>query len=318
MDWVDYIFTSSQKIVRCLTSADIIGRRRGYIWYKMKSETVSDALSLEQLALQTEMYWYQNVQRIKWFMWKIRGRNQQTSQVINTCDLMGEEITDDTNILSLTTSGGIIRYTVDDLVGLLKMYLEKREEFTATPVLPKHPYTNQEWNLGELYAVQGWLRRQSIPLSQMQMSVFMWLKTPYVVQTLFDGNSYPYLIGMYGKLNAIYRYNLENSDRDNQLVYFIQLLRRVGIDSMDVDWDELNNLEDVVWQSQIMPLVYLWQNPLSKWVVQNRSARDSRMSNWKRDIMERLQSLNCLTFQQVQRRIFIRRRRVRNGWVELR
>jgi hypothetical protein len=40
---------------------------------------------------------------------------------------MGDEITDDTNVLSLTTSGGIIRYTVDDLVGLLKMYLEKRD-----------------------------------------------------------------------------------------------------------------------------------------------------------------------------------------------
>jgi len=86
-------------------------------------------------------------------LWKLRGRNRDDTQLINDCDLMGDEITPDTNVLTLRTKNGIIRYTVDDLVGLLKMYLEQREEFTATPVLPKHPYTNKEWSLGDMYAV---------------------------------------------------------------------------------------------------------------------------------------------------------------------
>jgi len=66
---------------------------------------------------------------------------------------MGDEITADTNVLTLTTKNGIIRYTVDDLVGLLKMYLEKRDQFTTTPVIPKHPYTNKEWSMGDMHAV---------------------------------------------------------------------------------------------------------------------------------------------------------------------
>ena len=317
IDWIDYIFTSSQKIVRCLTTADIVGRRRGYLWYKMKVEQQSEDLTIESIALQTEMQWYQNVQRIKWFIWKLRGRCRDDTQLINDCDLMGDEITADTNVLTLTTKNGIIRYTVDDLVGLLKMYLEKRDQFTTTPVIPKHPYTNKEWSMGDMHAVQGWLRRQTIPMSMMQMSVFIWLKTPYVVQTLFDGNSIPYLQGIYGKFHSIYSFNLEDSDRDTQLVYFSNLVRRVGINPDDIDWTELNYLEDDVWESNIMPLVHLWQNPLSKWLVQNRQMRDHRESNWRRDIMERLKALNCLIYLD-NRRTFVRRSRNRRRRIELR
>jgi hypothetical protein len=86
---------------------------------------------------------------------------------------------------------------LEDIIGIIQSSLESRDEFSPIYGIPKHPYTNTEWTVGEMYKIQGWLRKVSIQPNAVPLSVIIWIKTPYVVQTIATKNSKPYILHEY-------------------------------------------------------------------------------------------------------------------------
>ena len=309
-NWVDYIFSSADTVGKYVTSSNIVSRRRGYIWFLMR-ELNQDRTIDDQRNQSTELKWYYVVQNLKWFLWKWqKQRNTVKDEYLNDVDLMGDEF-ENRPIVTLQRPQGIIRYTVEDVVGLLGMYLQNRNEFSADSKIPMHPYLNQEWSTGDLYKVQGWLRKQTLKPMETPIPVLIWLQTPYVIQTLPSVNAKPYIMDDYVELNARYLYTIETRHhRDVQVQNLRTIMTNVGIKHSCVDWNRVASLEDEEWNHIFQSLIVLWYHPLSEWMVDNVNASDVRTEHWKKNVMDRLRMAKCLYRQQ--RRIYVRRNRRQN------
>lgn len=261
---------------------------------------------------QIERQWFERTQRIKWLVWSYQYRRRLQEQRFitagNECDLMGEPLD---VCLELQAN----RYSAQDLIGILQMSLEKREEFSSTPrCIPIDPYTNQPWTIPILYKIQGWLRKQSLPIQSVPLSVYMWLQTPYVSNTLFTEQTKPYFLHTYLDMKAIYNYNRDQSvTHDHNLIQLQTICNTVGIPLSAVDWNHLlHRLDEDTWKQAWVTMVLQWNHPSDEW-ISSEPLLDYKVIEWKDTLRNLFQVCQCWIRPTGIGRVYRRRRRLRIG-----
>lgn len=260
-----------------------------------------------------EMEWFRRVQSLKWFAkcLSYRARTRQNANtLLNEEDLMGEPWDEEVSYIALQQTQGVIRYSLTDIVGMIQSSLESREEFSVVHSVPTHPYTNQPWSLGELYMVQGWLRQQNVQIRNVPLVVCVWIRTPYVIQTLSTENSSPYFMNEYQAMKAKYNYMESSTDRDSDMMELRFVARSLGIRMHHIQWVELELLPVKVWNTIIRPFLLFWKHPLSEWIVEHERRVDVRTIQWKKDLVDRLITVGCYSINRNRQRIFRRKHRI--------
>lgn len=235
---------------------------------------------------------------LKWFvnciLMKKRMR-ENVSRILNEYDLMGEDISEYSpdDICQVQLKGGKVCYTSDDIVGILKMNLQKREAFSVASQTPIDPYTNEEWSVPVYYYIQGWMRRRKFNMREMPYVVYFWLNSPYVSSTMYAKYSSPYLLHEFLTSQARYEFIRNDSTRNDMLNNVRDMIRNVNIPSRRVDWDVLHDMDDVEWDSIWKPIIHYWYSPYCEWSVDDTSFTDERTKEWQKQIMLRLHLSNA-------------------------
>lgn len=287
VNWTNYVFSAHYTFMKYLCMRSIPRRTRAYIWFKMNYNETTKG--------DEPFIWWKRVQRLKQFLYKLIQKQRTNSfeqiQRNNAEDLLGMPIDPET-CLYLYQDGVESRYSLDDIIGILQMSLEQKEEFTPKPRIPCDPYTNKEWSIPILYKVQGWLRKQKVNIANIPLSILMWIKTPYVVQNIFTSKSQPYLLTEYLHLRTKYAFMQEiTEDRDAILSEMQDIAETLGIRLENVDWISLSSMNftrfKMIWES----FLSYWYHPCSEWTP--LSTVDDRNINWKLSFIDHCKQSKC-------------------------
>lgn len=298
-DWIDYIFTKSYTLVKWLTSQDLLQRRRGYIWHLYTEQP--DAICVD---------WFNRIQKFKWFLWRWQNRKrrvlQRNESYINSVDLLGEPINDATS-LSLCMNGKKYRYSLQDVIGIMKMTLETRVEFSSEPKqYPMDPYTNQTWKLPILYKVSGWIRKQNCTIRELPLSVCMWSQIPYLTMYHTMTHSSPYLISEHLSLQAKYAYIQDAIEDVDVYVQELKIISEtVNIPYHRVNWQRVYELDSETIERIWRPFILTWYHPHSEWYG-DMDDRDIRSREWKSRMMRLYRVCGCWNDDRMERPVFRR------------
>ena len=291
-DWIDYIFSDGIKITKNLLNNSVYFRRKAYVWYisHRNSEDILDKTKLE---------WYKRIQLLKFFVNSIQYRKRlrnSSETYLNQQDLLGDSFDDiEEPICSFQlNSNGKIRYTLTDIIGILKMNLEKRQEFESTAQNPIDPYTREKWNIGTLFYVQGWLRKQNIKPSKIPLSVFMWLSSPYVYFTIKNKTSEMTLISKYLEMKSHYDYLKDSQNKEVFIDYIFQVCKILEINTDLIHWNRLSQIKNEQWQNICKPIIFSWSNPMNQWeYIDEFGEEDFRIIKWQRILKDCFRQLEC-------------------------
>lgn len=309
-EWIDFIFSPAQKMVKNITSPYIMNRRKVYIWMFYLSEV--------QRRLETySLRWVRRIQTLQGFIRTIRMRKAYrniSDTYINDTDLLGDPIEDLPHI-SVYLKSQRIRYTVNDIISLIQMHLEQREQFSPKPRLPIDPYTNKQWTIPVIYKIVGWLRNQNIKYKSIPYSVFAWIHSGYI-QFFRKPNTMPYNLSFHLEGKAKYNYCKRLTYGPtivNAIEQLCDLFETTEYHSR-IDWDKMSGLPQEYVLEKIKPILLFWVQPNNEWIVSDANKPDYILQRFKHDIYMMAEAAKCIlkgdNLDGSPRRIY--RRRIQN------
>ena len=289
-EWIDFIFTPAQKMIQSITSSYTMDRRKVYIWMFYLTD--------EQRTMQSyTLQWIHRVQTLQQFIRTIRIRKAYRNlneTYINDTDLLGDSI-EDVPYISVYLNQQNIRYTMNDIVSLIKMHLEQNDQFSSKPRLPIDPYTNKEWSIPIIYKVVGWLRNQNIKYKTIPYSVFSWLHSGYI-QFFRRPNTMPYHMSYYLEDKAKYNYTKELICVESIINSIENLCNIFGTTEYHnrIDWEKLVNLPQQYVLDKIKPILLFWLQPNNEWIISDANKPDYILQRFKHDIYMMAEAANCI------------------------
>ena len=289
-EWIDFIFTPAQKMVKCITSRYTMDRRKVYIWMYCLSDD-------QRRQYAYTLRWIQRVQRLQSFVRIIKMRKTLRSvsqSYINNTDLLGDSLVDNSYIYVCLNSQKI-RYTLHDVISLIQMHLEQRDQFSSKPRLPIDPYTNKQWTTAIMYKILGWIRNQNVKYKSIPYSLSAWLHSGYI-QFFRKENTMPYHLSYYLEGNARYNYCKESncvSNIVNSIQHICQQYETTEYHSQ-IDWDKMAYLPQDYVLKHVKPILLFWIHPNNEWITTNIHKPDYMLQRFKHDILMMAETAKCI------------------------
>ena len=289
-EWIDFIFSPAQRMVKNITSSYIMDRRKVYIWMFYLNDVQR---RLESYSLR----WVRRIQVLQGFIRHIKMRKAY-SNICDTCindtDLLGDSIEDSPHI-SVYLNSQKIRYTVHDIISLIEMHLEQREQFSSKPRLPIDPYTNKQWTIPIIYKIVGWLRNQNIKYKSIPYSVFAWIHSGYI-SFFRRPNTMPYNVSYHLEGKAKYNYckTLRYAPSIiNAIEHLCDVFETAEYHSR-IDWDKMSRLPQQYVLNKIKPILLYWVQPNNEWIVEDANKPDYVLQRFKHDIYMMAEAVKCI------------------------